>query len=109
MGMFINWIASALVIIIAAYLLPGVHVANFWTALLLAVVLGLLNIFIKPLLVLLTLPITILTMGLFLVVINALMILLASTIVPGFTIDGFWWALAFGLLISLINLITASI
>jgi putative membrane protein len=109
MGMLINWIASALVIIIAAYLLPGVHVANFWTALLLAVVLGLLNIFIKPLLVLLTLPITILTMGLFLVVINALMILLASTIVPGFTIDGFWWALAFGLLISLINLITASL
>lgn len=109
MGILITWIASALVIIIAAYLLPGVHIANFWTALLLALVLGILNVFVKPLLVLLTLPITILTMGLFLVVINALLILLASTIVPGFTIDGFWWALVYGLLISLINLVTASI
>lgn len=109
MGILINWIASTLVIIVAAYLLPGVHIANFWTALLLALVLGILNVFVKPLLVLLTLPITILTMGLFLVVINALLILLASTIVPGFTIDGFWWALVYGLLISLINLVTASI
>lgn len=109
MGILINWLASALIIIIAAYVLPGVHIENFWTALLLALVLGLLNLIVKPLLVLLTLPITILTMGLFLVVINALMILLASTIVPGFTVDGFWWALVYGLLISLINVITASL
>lgn len=109
MGMLLNWLASTLVIIIAAYVLPGVHIENFWTALLLAVVLGLLNIFVKPLLVLLTLPITILTMGLFLVVINALIILLAGAIVPGFTVDGFWWALVYGLLISLINIVTASL
>jgi len=109
MGLIINWLASTIVIIIAAYLLPGVHIASFWTALMLALVLGILNIFIKPLLILLTLPITILTMGLFLIVINALLILLASSIVPGFTIDGFWWALVYGLLISLINLVTASI
>src|SRR5258708_11384971 len=105
MGPILNWLANALVIMVAAYVLPGVHVENLWTALLVALVMGILNILIKPLLIVLTLPITIVTFGLFLLVINALMVLLASHIVPGFKVDGFWWALLFSIFVSLINLV----
>ncbi len=104
MRLLVNWLASALVIMVAAYVLPGVHVLSFWTALVVALVLGILNILVKPLLVILTLPITLITFGLFLLVINALLVLLASHIVPGFTVDGFWWAFLFSLLVSLINM-----
>ena len=107
MGLLITWLASALTVLIASYLLPGVHVASFWTALLVALLLGIFNTLLKPILILLTLPITILTLGLFTIVINALLILLVAQIVPGFTIDGFWWAVLFSLLISLINLLVA--
>ena len=109
MGLVLNWLASAVVIVIAAYILPGVHVASFWTALLVALVLGILNLFVKPLIILLTLPITLLTFGLFLLVINALLILIAGSIVPGFTVDGFWWAFFFSVLVSAINMVTARI
>lgn len=102
MKIIINWFISALVIIVASYILPGVHVASFTAALVTAVVLGIINVLIKPLLIILTLPITILTLGLFMLVINALMILLASRIVPGFVVDGFWWAFIFSIVISLI-------
>lgn len=101
----INWFINALVIMAAAYILPGVHVENFWTALVLSLVMGVLNILIKPLVIILTLPFTILTFGLFLLVINAVLVLLASVIVPGFKVDGFWWALIFSIVISFINLI----
>jgi putative membrane protein len=107
MGILINWLASALVIFIAAYLLPGVHVASFWTALIVALVMGILNILVKPLLVILTLPITIVTLGLFLLVINALIVLLVSHLVPGFQVDGFLWAFLFSILVSIINMLTA--
>ena len=103
MRLLIKWLASALVIIIAAYLLPGVHVANFWTALVIAVVLGILNVLIKPILILLTLPLTILTLGLFTFVINAVLILLTAKLVHGFSVDSFWWALLFSVLMSFIN------
>lgn len=109
MGLLFNWLASALIILISAYLLPGVHVENFWTALVVAVVLGILNLLVKPLIVVLTLPITLVTLGLFLVIINALLILLAGQIVPGFEVDGFWWAVLFSILISIINTLTARI
>jgi putative membrane protein len=109
MAIIINWLVSALVIIVASYLLPGVHVASFMTALVVALVLGILNVLLKPILILLTLPITIITLGLFTFVINALLILLAAQLVPGFVVDGFLWALLFSLLISLINIITARI
>lgn len=105
MGILFNWLASALVVLIASYILPGVHVGDFWTALLVALVLGIFNALLKPILILLTLPITIITFGLFLIVINALLVLLATTLVPGFIVDGFWWAFLFSLLVSLINLI----
>lgn len=109
MGILISWLANALVILIAAHVMPGVHVESFWTALLVALVMGILNVLLKPLLILLTLPITLITFGLFLIVINALLVLLVSNIVPGFTVDGFWWAVLFSLLISLINLLTAKL
>ena len=83
--------------------LPGIHIDNFWTAIVLALVLAILNSIIKPVLVLLTLPITILTFGLFLFVINAVIILIASNFIHGFTVDGFWWALLFSLLLSTIS------
>jgi len=105
MNILLKWFANALVVMIAAYLLPGVHVTDLWTALVVALVMGILNVLIKPLLIILTLPITIITFGLFLLVINGLLVLLASHIVPGFTVDGFWWALLFSLVISFINLV----
>lgn len=103
MHILINWLISTFIILAASYLLPGIHVENFVTALAVAIVLSFLNVFLKPILIILTLPITILTLGLFLLVINALLILLTSHIVPGFTVDGFWWAVLFSLLISIIN------
>jgi putative membrane protein len=101
------WIArvliSAVVIVFLAWLLPGVAVASSWKAVVAAVVLSLINSFIKPILVLLTLPVTIVTLGLFLFVVNALMVLLAANWIEGFRVDGFWWALLFSFLLSIIN------
>ncbi|MBC7947004.1 MAG: phage holin family protein [Chitinophagaceae bacterium] len=85
-----------------ARVLNGVHVDDFWTAIIFAVVLAVLNVLAKPILIILTLPVTIITLGLFLFVINALIVLLASKFVEGFRIDGFWWGLLFSLLLSLI-------
>lgn len=103
MKLLINWLISALVIFSAAYLLTGVEVKNFATALVVALVLGIINAILKPVLILLTLPINIITLGLFTLVINAVLIMLTTFIVPGFTIASFWWALLFGLVLSLVN------
>ena len=86
-----------------AHVLNGIHVDSFWTALIFAVVLAILNIFVKPILILLTLPVTLITLGLFLFVINALVVLLASKFVNGFSIDNFWWGLLFSLILSLLT------
>lgn len=101
-GFLVRLITTTLAILLTAYLLPGVHIENAWTAVLVSVVLALLNVLVKPLLILLTLPITIVTLGFFLLVINALIIQLASGIVPGFFVDGFWWALLFSIVLSLV-------
>jgi putative membrane protein len=103
MNIILRIVISAVVAFALSYLLSGVHMQSFVTALILAVVLGLLNLFVKPLLVILTLPITIFTFGLFLFVINALIILLAAKFVSGFRVDGFWWALLFSLLLSVLT------
>lgn len=103
MSTIIKWFLSALAIIIAAYLIPGVVVASLWTALIVALVLGLLNLVIKPILLLLTLPINMLTLGLFTFVINALMVWLTSSIVKGFMVGGFLNALLFSLLLTVIQ------
>jgi putative membrane protein len=102
-SVLINWIVSAMVIFSVAYVLPGVHIADFTTALVVALVLGVVNALLKPVLVILTLPITILTLGIFAFILNALLILLVSSIVPGFRIDGFLWALIFGIVLSVAN------
>ncbi len=104
MTLLIKWLVNALAIGITAYLLPGVAISGFFAALVTALVLGVVNIFIKPLLLLLTLPINILTLGLFTLVINALMIMLVAA-VPGFMVRGFWWALLFGLVLAVVNYI----
>ena len=103
MSILIKWLLSALAILIAAYILPGVAVAGLWSALVLALVLGLFNVLIKPLLIILTLPVNILTLGLFTFVINALIILLAASIVKGFIIGGFFNALLFSLALTLLQ------
>ena len=98
-----HWLITTLAIIISAYLLPGVKVAGFFPALVTALVLGILNTFIKPVLILLTLPLTLVTLGLFTLVINALLILLTSAVVPGFDVRNFGWALLFSLVLSILN------
>lgn len=96
-----NFILTAFIVLGLSYLLPGVEVSGFWGALCVALVLALLNALIKPLLVFFTLPITLITLGLFLWVINALIILMASKILKeSFQVDGFGWALLFSLLLS---------
>jgi len=86
-----------------AHVLKGIQIDTFWTALVFAVVLAILNIFVKPLIILLTLPVTILTLGLFLFVINALVVMLVSRFVNGITVTGFWWALIFSLILSVVT------
>lgn len=105
MIIFGQWLISSLAILLTAYIIPGVVLLNFWVALLVSVVLGLLNILVKPLLILLTLPINIFTLGLFTLVINALIIMLVSGIVPGFQVGGFFNALFFSLILALIQTI----
>jgi len=99
----IHWLMTTIAILIAAYLLPGVTVKGFFAALVTALVLGLINTFIRPILLILTLPINILTLGLFTFVINALLIMLTSAVVPGFDVRSFWWALLFSFVLSLIK------
>ena len=103
MNFLTRLVTSSLAIIIVTYLLPGVSVESPVTAIIVAGVLALLNMVIKPLLVLLTLPITVVTLGLFLLVINAFIILLAANIVPGFHVNGFWWALLFSIILSIVT------
>lgn len=103
MKFILRLLLSALAVVLLANILPGIHVDTFGIAVIVALVLSLLNFLVKPLLVILTLPVTIVTFGLFLLVINALIILMASGLVSGFAVDGFWWALLFSLLLSLVQ------
>jgi len=109
MKLIIQIIISAFAVIITSYLLPGIHVSDFITACLVAIVLAVLNNLLKPLLIILTIPITFFTFGLFLLVINAFIIILAGNMVPGFRVDGFWWALAFSIILSIVSSILASV
>lgn len=103
MGILLHWLVVTLAIMVSAYLLPGVKVAGFIPALAAAVVLGLLNLVVRPILIFLTLPINILTLGLFTLVINAAIIMLATKIVPGFTVANWWWAILFGIVLGIVN------
>lgn len=90
MGLILSLLLNALALIITAYLVPGFIVESPQTAIVAAIVLGLLNTFIKPLLLLLTLPLNLLTLGLFTFVINAVVLIIATYIVPGLGVDAFW-------------------
>ena len=103
MNGIVRFLLSGIAVLLTAYLLPGVHVEHYGYALLVAAVLSIANVIVKPILVIFTIPITILTLGLFLLVINAAIILLVDYFVPGFNVDGFWWALAFSLILSIFN------
>ncbi len=103
MFLILKWLGSALAVMISSYVLPGVKLDNFWSALWVALFLGLVNMFIKPLLILLTLPINIITLGLFTFVINAVLILLASSVIKGFSVSGFWVALLFSIVLAIFN------
>lgn len=92
---------TAVVVVFLAKFLPGVTVAGYLTAIIVALVLALLNLIVKPILILFTLPVTILTFGLFLIVINAVIILLADAFIDGFDISGFWIAVLFSILLSI--------
>lgn len=98
-------LVNSLGVLAIGYLLKGIHVKNYWTALWAAILLALVNAFIKPIVIFLTLPITILTLGLFLLVINALMVLIIAAVVDGLEVENFWWALVFSVLLSLLNVI----
>ena len=103
LGIFIRWLTTTAAIVATAYLLDGIQVSGFFSALLAAAVLGILNAVLRPVALLLTLPINILSLGLFTFIINALMLKMASGIIPGFGVYGFWTAIFGSLLISLIS------
>ncbi|HEY4520422.1 MAG TPA: phage holin family protein [Candidatus Paceibacterota bacterium] len=103
MNLIVIIFIRAVLILVIATLLPGVAITGLFSAILVAIVLSILNAFLKPLLVILTLPVNILTLGLFMFIINAVLVMLASTIVPGFRVDSFWWALGFSLILSFVT------
>lgn len=108
MNTLIAILLNTIAVFVTASILPGVRLQSFGTALVVAVVLGAINTFIKPIVFLLTLPINILTLGLFSFVILGLLVLLVSAIVPGFHVNGFWWAVAFALVLAIINGVISS-
>lgn len=109
MKLILRLLLNALAVIILSYVLPGVGVDTYLTAIIVAVVLSILNILVKPVLVFLTLPITIVTLGLFLLIINAIIILIAAHFISGFQVSSIWWALIFSLLLSFLQSVLHSI
>ncbi|HEY6094505.1 MAG TPA: phage holin family protein [Gallionellaceae bacterium] len=103
MQLIVIWILNALALLTVAYVLPGIHVDGFTAALIAALVLGLINTLIRPLLILLTLPVTVVTLGLFILVINGLLFWFAGSVLKGFEVSGFWYGVAGALLYSIIS------
>ncbi|MBD78574.1 MAG: hypothetical protein CL840_06620 [Crocinitomicaceae bacterium] len=96
-------LATSIAVVVTAWLLSGVHLDGFMTAIIVALVLAFLNAIVKPILIILTIPVTILTLGLFLLAVNAIIIEIAAYAVTGFSVDSFWWALLFSLILSILN------
>lgn len=109
MNFILRILLTALAVVVLAKLLPGVHVASYVTAIIVALVLAVLNFIVKPILILFTLPVTILTLGLFLLIINAIIIFLADAFVGGFDVDGLFIAIIFSLLLSVFQSILFSL
>ena len=103
MRFLLKILLTAVIVVITAYILPGIHINDFLTAIIVAFILAILNGLVKPLLIIFTIPVTIITFGLFLFVIDAIIILMAGSFVSGFFVDGFWWALLFSLIMSLFS------
>ena len=99
----IRLFVPAIAVLLGAYFLPGASVDSFFHAIIVAILIGLLNTFVKPILQILTIPITLVTMGLFLIILDALMILAAASLIDGFYINGIFWAIVFGFFVSLIS------
>lgn len=102
-GVLGSLIISTISIFAVSYILSGIQIESLLTALVLAIVMAILNVTLKPLLILITIPLTIITFGLFLLVVNVLVLYAAAFLIDGFHITGFWWALAFSILVSLVN------
>lgn len=103
MQLLVIWVLNALALLTVAYVLPGIHVDGFAAALIAALVLGLINTLIRPLLILLTLPVTVVTLGLFILVINGLLFWFAGSVLKGFEVSGFWYGVAGALLYSIVS------
>jgi len=103
MGLLLRWLILTVAIIVASYLLEGIHISGFFSAFFAAAILGILNALFRPILIILTLPINILSLGLFTFVINALMLMMVSGIISGFEVHGFWTAVFGSLIISVIS------
>ena len=103
MKLILKLLLTALAVVILAYVLPGVSVDGYGSAIIVAVVLALLRLIVKPILIILTLPVTIITLGLFLLIINAIIIMMADYFVGGFSVSTIWWALLFSLLLSFLQ------
>jgi len=108
MGLLVRWLALTAAIVITAYLISGIEVSGFFSAFFAAAILGILNIFFRPILFILTLPINLLTFGLFTFVINALLLKMASGVISGFQVHGFWSAVLGALVISVVNWLLTS-
>ena len=108
MKLLLTWVLAACALLLVAHLLPGVQVQSFGAALIAAAVIGLFNVLVRPILVVLTLPVTLVTLGLFLFVINALLFWAAASMLDGFHVTGFWTALGGSLIYSLIMLVISS-
>jgi putative membrane protein len=107
-GLLLRWLILTVAILVAAYLFPGIQVSGFGTALVAALVLGILNAFFRPILIILTLPINILTLGLFTFVINALLLMMTSGVIGGLVVAGFGSALLGSLIISVVSWLLSS-
>jgi len=102
-GIFLRWLILTLAILMASFLLEGIQINGFFSALFAAAVLGILNAFFRPIALILTLPINVITLGLFTFIINAIMLLMASGVISGFHVEGFWSAIIGALIISLVS------
>lgn len=102
---FLHFILSMFAVAAASYVVPGIVLSGIWTIAVASLVLGALNIFVKPIIILFTLPINLMTLGLFTVVINAFMVMLAAYFVPGFYVDGFIAALIFSIVLAIFNMV----
>src|ERR1700730_1373674 len=103
MHLILAIIINTVAVLRTSYILPGIHLKSFWTAFFVAIVLGIVNAILRPIIFILTLPINILTLGLFSFVIMGLLVLLVSAIVPGFKVDNFGWAILFALIVAIVN------